>query len=247
MSITTIEYICFQQAYDFFNATLFEGQLPEVLITLQRQANTRGYFSAQQFNGRIKESVAHELAMNPDTFGDRTDEEIISTLVHEMCHIWQHCFGQPGRGRYHNRQWATKIKELGLQPSDTGEPGGKETGQRVSHYIIADGPYAQAYQQLTQTGFKLNWNSRTNSQAQKLSKAKFSCPTCGQNAWAKPDAELVCGYCQEPMASTVSERKLGQLPQAAKAAGQMGKGGTGSNQYKRANVGTEQNHQTLPP
>jgi hypothetical protein len=47
-----------------------------VLITLQRQSNTRGYFSAKRFDGRVKESVADELAMNPDTFKERTDEEI---------------------------------------------------------------------------------------------------------------------------------------------------------------------------
>ena len=29
----------------------------------------------------------------------------------------------------------------------------------------------------------------------KSSKMKFTCPECGQNAWAKPDALLLCGEC----------------------------------------------------
>jgi predicted SprT family Zn-dependent metalloprotease len=31
-----------------------------------------------------------ELALNPDAFIDRTDEQICSTPVHEMVHAWQH-------------------------------------------------------------------------------------------------------------------------------------------------------------
>jgi hypothetical protein len=29
------------------------------------------------------------------------------------------------------------------------------------------------------------------------SKTKFTCPVCGLNAWAKPDAALICGNCFE--------------------------------------------------
>ena len=28
-------------------------------------------------------------------------------------------------------------------------------------------------------------------------KTKYTCPTCGANAWAKPDAQLICGACYE--------------------------------------------------
>jgi transcription elongation factor Elf1 len=35
----------------------------------------------------------------------------------------------------------------------------------------------------------------------RASKTKYTCPSCGLNAWAKPDAPLVCGDCQEPMQS----------------------------------------------
>ncbi len=60
-----------------------------MLVTLQRHANTRGYFSPEGFIGRTEKTAAHELAMNPDTFTGRADEEILSTLAHEMAHVWQ--------------------------------------------------------------------------------------------------------------------------------------------------------------
>jgi hypothetical protein len=45
---------------------------------------------------------------------------ILSTLVHEMVHVWQETYGNPSRRGYHNRQWAEKMREVGLQPSSTG-------------------------------------------------------------------------------------------------------------------------------
>ena len=199
--ITTVEYGAFQNAYDFFNKQLFAGSLPHVLVTLQRHANTRGYFSPERFNGRASPAATtHELALNPDTFSGRSDELILSTLAHEMAHVWQHVHGTPPRRSYHDRQWAAKMKEIGLQPSDTGEPGGKETGQKVTHYIIRGGAYAKAYARLKAQGLALHWQSAPESKQAKAkanSKTKFTCPYSEQNAWAKPDAQLICGTCYE--------------------------------------------------
>jgi len=199
-AITQAQYRAFQEAYDFFNAELFGGSLPHVLVTLQRHARARGYFAPERFTGRTEAAAAHELALNPDLFTGRTDEEILSTLAHEMAHVWQQSHGSPPRRSYHDRQWATKMKEIGLQPSTTGEPGGKETGQSVTHYIIGGGAYAKAYAKLKARGFQLRWQSAPagkEAKAKKASKTKFTCPDCGQNAWGKPDVLLICGACYE--------------------------------------------------
>jgi len=200
-AITPAQYRAFQDAYDFFNAQLFGASLPHVLVTLQRHAKARGYFAPERFTDRSQaRTTAHELAMNPDSFTGRSDEEILSTLAHEMAHVWQQTHGTPPRRSYHDRQWAAKMKEIGLQPSTTGAPGGKETGQSVTHYIIPGGPYARAYAQLKARGLQLHWQSApegNEAKAKKASKTKFTCPECGQNAWAKPDALLVCGLCYD--------------------------------------------------
>src|ERR1700674_2008117 len=199
-AITPAQYRAFQEAYDFFNAELFAGSLPHVLVTLQRHANALGYFSPDRFTARTEKAAAHELAMNPDSFAGRSDAMILSTLAHEMAHVWQQAHGTPPRRSYHDRQWAAKMREIGLQPSSTGEPGGKETGQKVSHYILPGGAYAQAYATLQATGFQLRWQSAPESKqsrAKKASKTKVTCPDCGQNAWAKPEALLLCGECYD--------------------------------------------------
>jgi predicted RNA-binding Zn-ribbon protein involved in translation (DUF1610 family) len=198
-AITPAQYRTFQKAYDFFNVELFGGGLPSVLVTLQRHANAKGYFAPERFTGRVDDAAAHELALNPDQFTGRSDELILSTLVHEMAHVWQYSHGTPPRRSYHDRQWAAKMREIGLQPTSTGEPGGQETGQSITHYILAGGAYAKAYARLKASGFQLHWESaREGCQTQakkKASKTKFTCPQCGQNAWAKPDAALICGEC----------------------------------------------------
>jgi transcription elongation factor Elf1 len=36
-------------------------------------------------------------------------------------------------------------------------------------------------------------------QRRRASKTKYTCPQCGQNAWAKPQANLLCGDCEKPV------------------------------------------------
>jgi DNA-directed RNA polymerase subunit RPC12/RpoP len=203
VAITPIEYGGLQEAYDHFNRALFDGALPDVFITYQRHAHSRGHFSADRFSGRIGEFGKHELALNPDHFLGRSDEQISSTLGHEMMHVWQHVFGKPAARGYHNKEWAAKMKSIGLQLSNTGAVGGKETGQQMSHYIIPDGPFAKAFSALAATGWRLNLQSahRPGAKGGINSKTKFTCAECGQNAWGKPDLAIRCELCGVKMLS----------------------------------------------
>src|SRR5262249_21985901 len=102
------------------------------------------------------------------------------------------------RNRYHNREWADKMEEVGLIPSATGLPGGKRTGQRVTHYVLDGGPFVRACAELLAGGVRLDWQSRGECEHEgprRSSKMKYSCPGCGLNAWAKPDVYLQCGSC----------------------------------------------------
>jgi predicted SprT family Zn-dependent metalloprotease len=197
IAITPVEYSGLQEAYDHFNRKLFDGELVDVFITYQRHAHSHGYFSPDRFTGRVDVSGRHELALNPDAFVGRTDEQICSTLAHEMVHVWQQQHGKPGSRGYHNKEWAAKMKAIGLQPSNTGAVGGKETGQQMSHYIVRGGRFLHAFVALALTGWKLNLESahRSGPDGGRKSKTKFTCSGCGQNAWGKPDLAIVCKPC----------------------------------------------------
>lgn len=146
-----------QQAFDHFNKALFGGALPHPLFTYQRRRNTYGYFAGARFRNEDGRP-ADEIALNPALMAERPLKDVLATLVHEMVHQWQRHDGEPGRGRYHNREWAQKMKEAGLQPSDTGMEGGKETGETVGHYIIAGGAFDAAADRLIAKGFSIAWS-----------------------------------------------------------------------------------------
>jgi predicted SprT family Zn-dependent metalloprotease len=145
-----------QKAFDYLNSELFENKLPHCLITYQRRKSTYGYFAAERF-GREDGERTDEIALNPQHFAERTIEENLSTLAHEMVHLRQHHFGKPGRGRYHNKQWADMMEAIGLIPSSTGKEGGKRTGDHIGHYIKPGGLFAHAVEKLLATGFALTW------------------------------------------------------------------------------------------
>jgi hypothetical protein len=209
--LTALEYATLQDAYDHFNRELFGGRLPQVLITLQRHAHARGYFSRNRFQRRDgSDGLVHEIALNPDRFSGRTDEEILSTLAHEIAHVWQQEYGHPGRGRYHNREWAALMFSIGLMPSATGEPGGAVTGDRMSHFILENGLFLRVCRTFLEK-YKLVWESAAvegsaaasggnrvrNVAGKTQTRMKFTCPNCGLNAWAKPDAVMDCHSCTQ--------------------------------------------------
>lgn len=158
-SPTNETYQEWQLAYDHFNKELFKGELPYCLITLQREKHTMGYFSQERFSNR-KGRKTDEIAINPSYFAVCKIEEALQTLVHEMCHLWQYHLGSPGRGRYHNKQWADKMESIGLMPSSTGEPGGKRTGDKIADYIIKGGLLEHSIHRLKHKGFELQWMDR---------------------------------------------------------------------------------------
>jgi predicted SprT family Zn-dependent metalloprotease len=115
---TRTNYDYYQRAYDHFNAALFEGALPRCLITLQRGRKAYGYFHGGRWAepGRL-EAETDEIALNPAGFAGRSAEDVLATLVHEMARLWQHHQGEKPSSSidtYHNREWAAKMKEIGL-------------------------------------------------------------------------------------------------------------------------------------
>jgi predicted SprT family Zn-dependent metalloprotease len=193
-------YITIEKAYQHFNKHLWGGKLPPCLITYTRHRRAYGYFSPNRMITVDSKSIAHEIALNPLHFKTRPLHEVLSTLVHEMAHLWQQERGNFA-GNYHNREWGSEMKRIGLYPSDTGRKGGKETGRNMSHYIIEGGLFEVSYDALKHK--VILYQDRAETSAEKkvrrnkaASKTKYTCPHCEVNAWAKPNAPLMCGECE---------------------------------------------------
>lgn len=215
---TELLFGALNNAYRYYNYMLFNSELPNCILNFSRKSNTHGFFAPKRWGRRENTDFdTHEISLTPTTLY-RSPIEIFSTLVHEMCHLWQWEFGTYSRNGYHNKEWANKMMEIGLMPSSTGKVGGSKTGQRVSHYIIEGGAYAKAFKEMPED-FVLPFrtlegammqnlidglaNPPTNPSATKKkkrittkasSKTKYSC-ACGKNVWGKPRLRLRCLEC----------------------------------------------------
>lgn len=148
-----------EHAFNHFNKALFDDTLPKCLLTVQREKNTMGYFSPVRWQNKAGVKT-HEIAVNPLFFAKYPLIEMFQTIVHEQVHLWQYEFGKPSRKTYHNKEWAMKMESIGLMPSDTGQPGGKKTGQKVSDYPIPGGLFEKTCIALMESGYYFDWVDR---------------------------------------------------------------------------------------
>lgn len=199
---TAAQFEAFGAMFDYFNRELFGGVLPAVILNFSRHANSLGFFAPLRWEGAGQ--TRHEISLNPSYLKARDARAVVSTLVHEMAHLWQQEHGAPGRRGYHNEEWAAKMDALGLVPSSTAAPGGARTGYRVSHYVDEGGAFARLFAAMPRE-FLLPWlcweptGADGKKKPRPASKVKYTCPGCAANAWGKPALALVCGECREDM------------------------------------------------
>lgn len=212
---TPEQFQAYQALFDYFNRTIFMGKLPAIFLNFSRKNNCAGFFAPERWKQVKGTEHTHEISLNPVILNERSFISVCSTLVHEQAHLWQHIYGKPSRTGYHNKQWADKMEAIGLMPSDTGNPDGKKVGQRMTHYIITDGPFELAFKKLPEELF-LPWRANEWFQApakagngeggaeekptpKPKSKIKYTCPNCGVNIWGKPGLQVGCLPCKIPM------------------------------------------------
>jgi hypothetical protein len=216
-------YVPLLEAFNHFNKELFGGALPDALITLQRKTGTLGYFSHNKFAALSGDGVAHEIALNPAHFRKRALKDTCSTLAHEMVHLWQSCFGKRPRAGYHDKQWAEKMIEIGLQPSSIGAPGGKTTGYRMDHYIVDGGAFDRSYTRFEAIGQAIGWGDAISPLAaggnegagKKPKREKFVCLKCGLKMYGPKSAKVRCESCDRLLVLELKAAKVVVFKNAA--------------------------------
>lgn len=183
LSPTNELYAPLVKAYDHFNSVLFSDELPPVILTLQRKKNVMGFFAAKRW-GNARGELCSEISINPAYFAACRMIEIFQTLVHEMVHAWQFHYGQPSDGHYHNKEWAQKMMNIGLMPSDTGEPGGAIVGRNMSDFIMKQGAFMDA------AGTLLTDKTYNLNRVDRLALPKLHEPVIVDSPVLKPDAKV---------------------------------------------------------
>lgn len=196
-------YLELYEAFSLFNREFFDGSLPEVMITLERNYRIKGYFSPERFIEREEKNgkQLHEIALNPEYFGLLTVPEILSTLFHEMVHLEFYGNDRSQKKGYHSKKWALKMEECGLIPTDTGYKGGKKTGWRITQVIEKGGRFDLFTEEMIRRGFEIEWKDNLakveeEPERKKKKRFKYTC-SCGLNVWGKKGLKIKCGECNE--------------------------------------------------
>lgn len=196
--ITLNQFTAIQSMFDYFNKKLFNNECEPCLLNLSRLSRAHGFFAPERWTvaKEGEQPAIHEISLCPESMS-RDPKQVVSTLVHEMAHLWQQDHGSPSPG-YHNKQWAAKMKEVGLYPSTTAAPGGKETGKNCSHYIIEGGVFESAYDAMPKEFlYPFIYVPAEKKVRPSKNKTKYTCAKCGDNIWGKSGLIVGCMPCEQ--------------------------------------------------
>ena len=151
---------------------------------------------------------------------ERTVTELSSYMVHEMIHMEQHTAGTAGRPGYHNAGFIERAQRLGFKAvNERGEEVGVGQGAHACDLHPAEGgAFLRALASLPEEaipayeaegGVPAEESEEGREQRQEDGgtpppvppkprakggkRSKYVCPVCGQAAWSKPGANLLCG------------------------------------------------------
>lgn len=175
----------YQTAFDYFNQALFGNTLPSCILNFSARGKSFGYFTKDRWR-KGEETSTHEISLNPDLLQKPVDQ-VMATLVRLMVSLWQHTDpqGNPSRPGYYNQQWAEKMEAIGLMPSDTGEAGGVKVGEKIRHYVMDGGRFAEALKEMPKDYFP--WRGESVATTKKRpTRIKYVCPVCGDSVLARP-------------------------------------------------------------
>lgn len=203
---TEVQYQAFVELFEHFNHGLFSGRLPQPMLVFSRRKMVHGHYVPGAWRG--ERDLADEISLNPDRFMDTDPDDFASTLVHEMCHQYQHHFGRPGRGAYHNAEFADLMEARGLVTTSTGGEGGARTGQRIDHLIVEGGRFAVAFQEVGARAFLpfqcLTSDAVPGRQRPGATKTKYSFGSGRRGVWGAPGLVLIDGRSGELLTPEVT-------------------------------------------
>ena len=208
-------------AFDYLNQKLFNGALPRPMLLFTRNPKILGgYFSNEKwFN--TDGTKADEIALNANQLVEGDEIEIFGILIHEMTHQWQFHYGSPGRGGYHNREWADFCLTIGLKPINVKDPDA-ETGDAINTILVKGGRAMLALANMPETITIPFYSELMDAPSapeepkgpqapeevpvpkpKSGSRTKYTCTICGTNLWGKNGLKIMCMACDQVFTETV--------------------------------------------
>jgi len=207
-------------AFDYINKELFGDQLPRPMLIFTRNPKILGgYYSPDKWFNTDGKGV-DEIAINANSMIQGDEIELFQVIIHEMSHQWQQHYGTPGRGGYHNREWADKVLEIGLKPINVNDSDA-ETGDSITTILIKGGLamlalanmpedisipfYAEIMGNPDDDDDKKDRGPQEEVPTPKPKsgqRTKYTCPNCGTNMWGRSGINVQCMDCTMKLIET---------------------------------------------
>lgn len=197
-----------EKLYRELNHDKFNGELEEPVITIQSTPRAYGHVTVGKvwkIDGQ-EEQFRYELNIGAGTL-DRPIENVVSTLLHEMVHIYhlQNGIQDCSRGgTYHNKKFKKKAESVGLIIDYDKKIGWSITSpsEELIEYIISKDWQdirinRNEYCGLAGTGKTGKGTSSGDTGKKTSSTRKYICPCCGASVRATRTLSIVCGECAD--------------------------------------------------
>lgn len=199
-----------EKIFRTLNADWFDGELEEPIITIQSTPRAYGHVTVSK-TWKRKDDWRHELNLGAETL-NRPIEEVVSTVMHEMVHLYNIAHGVQDcsrGGTYHNKKFRDEAQRRGLVIEHHPTYGWTITrpSEELIDYIITQGWNDIAINRgrgiwtpPASGGSKAgNGGTEPGTTPKKSSTRKLICPKCGQSVRATKTVNIICGDCMEKM------------------------------------------------
>lgn len=183
--------------FEILNRDYFESKLPDPVITIQKtRPNNLGHFTLGKVwknkNEESNEELSkYEININPINL-NRSVEEIIGTVQHEMVHYANKLSEiKDCNGQIHNKKFKVLAESVGLicEKSKKYGWGFTELSNSFKEYIAEKiNPKSEVFDYFRSVELKA-------SKTREKKTFKYVCPHCGLDIKAKPDVEVKCVKC----------------------------------------------------
>lgn len=199
-----------EKLYDKLNADFFNGKLDRPVITIQSTPRAYGHYSLIPY-WNVDGSAKREINIAAGTLNNRPIENVVATLLHEMCHQYNNEIANRqdcSRGNtYHNKFFREVAVNRGLIVERSEKYGWSITSPSddLLEWILNNDiqeiklnrnePYG-----IRITGGNAAANGGTNATtARPNHNHRYICPVCKGIARSGKTLNLICGDCMTPM------------------------------------------------
>jgi len=199
-----------EKLYDKLNAAFFDGELDRPVITIQSTPRAYGHYSLVPY-WNVDGTAKREINIAAGTLNNRPIENVIATLLHEMCHQYNNeianvqCTSRGGT--YHNKYFKQTAEAHGLKVERSEKYGWSITSpsDELLDWILDNDIQEIKLNRNEYYGIRITGgNAAANGGAPTPTTRpnhnhRYVCPCCHSIARSGKPINLICGDCLQPM------------------------------------------------